>query len=1158
MANIEELLEENQALKNTIEEMEIEHLKSLNESDEKLRSYFDNSLSAALITDGSTGILAANNAAVELFGWTEEELKTIGRDGIIYKYEPKLIYALEIRNRTGKFNGELSWVKKDGTIFIGETNSTLYKESNGITKASIFIKDVTEQKKILENILESEERFRRMFENNSAIMLLINPQSGAIVEVNSAAEKFYGYSADNLKTMKIGEINQFNSEQIVQEMEAAESQKRVYFIFPHRLANGEIRTVEVHSTPILFNKVNLLMSIVHDISDRVKIENELKQSEANFSAFFNTINDLLFVLDTNGNILKTNKIVETSLGYNEAELTGKNVLLVHPESQREEAGRIVAAMLAGKEKICPIPLATKSGGEIPVETRVVMGKWNGETAIFGVSKDMTDIKRSEEKFEKIFKNNPSLMIVSTINDGLIIDANEAFYRKLGYMPNEVIGKTSNELNLYLDINQREIAVDILKKNGAVKDFEVLIKSKNGEIITGLFSADIIEMNGEKLLLSVLIDISEKKNAENALFQQKEWLDAILNATHSGVMIIDKETLTIVDMNKAALDMVGLKKEEALGKLCHNFVCAAEINKCPIINLKQEIINKERTLLNSKGEEIPIIKSATIKSIGGKEYLVESFIDITERKKIEIELKESEKKYRKIFENVQDVFFQSDLSGALIDISPSIERYSYFTREELIGKSVETVYQNPDDRKRFVQVLMKTGEVIDYEVGLKTKNGSPIIASLNAHLIKDSGGNIIGIEGSLRDISDRKRIEMALKESEEKLRTIFDILPVGITITDKDGNLVDGNHKSEEILGLSPEEQQTINFVGKGLRIVRPDITIMPPEEFASVRAMNENRTIMDVLMGLEKSEDNITWINVCASPLPISNYGVAITYSDVSEIIKKENELILLNDQLSHNKNLLEDKQFHLNRIIEELELSKLQLTEANKSKDKFFSIIAHDLKSPFSGLIGISDIMSKELESLSIQDLKEMANALSQSTNSTFKLLNELLDWSRVQTGNMPFYPEKLNLEEIALLTITTLKQKADLKKIKLISNAPDKILATCDRAMISTVIRNLVSNAIKFTYEGGEIEVSILDKEFYIETSVKDNGTGISQDNIKKLFNIESPISANGTAGEKGTGLGLLLCKEFVEKHRGKIWVESELGKGSTFYFSLPIIED
>jgi signal transduction histidine kinase len=231
-------------------------------------------------------------------------------------------------------------------------------------------------------------------------------------------------------------------------------------------------------------------------------------------------------------------------------------------------------------------------------------------------------------------------------------------------------------------------------------------------------------------------------------------------------------------------------------------------------------------------------------------------------------------------------------------------------------------------------------------------------------------------------------------------------------------------------------------------------------------------------------------------------------------------------------------------------------LNELNATKDKFFSIIAHDLRGPFANFRVVTDLLTSSYDELEETEKKEFLELIKDSANNLYSLLENLLDWSRSQRGTMPFNPNEFDFSLIAKNTVNFLKLSADNKNIELINNITDDTYITADVNMITTVIRNLVSNAIKFTANGGQININSTITEKDSIFSVQDNGIGLSKETINKLFRIDTQVTTIGTNDEKGTGLGLILCKEFVEKHGGKIWVESEVGKGSTFYFSLPCL--
>jgi two-component system sensor histidine kinase/response regulator len=236
------------------------------------------------------------------------------------------------------------------------------------------------------------------------------------------------------------------------------------------------------------------------------------------------------------------------------------------------------------------------------------------------------------------------------------------------------------------------------------------------------------------------------------------------------------------------------------------------------------------------------------------------------------------------------------------------------------------------------------------------------------------------------------------------------------------------------------------------------------------------------------------------------------------------------------------------------LQLSRNELKAANSSKDKFFSIIAHDLKNPFNGIIGLSSLLIDDYDSFPVEEKKEFIQNIKTTAENTFRLLQNLLDWSQTQTGKVHFEPTRFKLNTITSEIVDLVKTSAGNKNIMLRSAISPEIQVFADKNMIHTVIRNLLLNAVKFTKNGGKILLTAKNAGNMVEISVADNGIGISAENMSKLFCIECNVASYGTEGEQGTGLGLILCKEFMDKNAGTIRIASEVGVGSTFTISLP----
>lgn len=267
--------------------------------------------------------------------------------------------------------------------------------------------------------------------------------------------------------------------------------------------------------------------------------------------------------------------------------------------------------------------------------------------------------------------------------------------------------------------------------------------------------------------------------------------------------------------------------------------------------------------------------------------------------------------------------------------------------------------------------------------------------------------------------------------------------------------------------------------------------------------------------------------------------------------------ILLIRQQASKRKayNLLEFRNYQINKMNDEIQEQRDFLKQLNKTKDKFFSIIAHDLKNPFNSIKGFTELLIENSGEYDEEKRLKFLRVIKDSTNKASILLNNLLIWASSQSGNLDYNPKKTVLVNDVLDVVSLLEIQAIKKEIDIYNNVDHNLLVNADENMLNTVLRNLISNAIKFTKQQGEIKISTIQDKNMVEVSIIDNGVGISEEEIKDLFSIDVKNTHKGTANETGSGLGLVLCKDFVEKQGGKIWVNSTLGKGTEFVFSIPL---
>lgn len=393
--------------------------------------------------------------------------------------------------------------------------------------------------------------------------------------------------------------------------------------------------------------------------------------------------------------------------------------------------------------------------------------------------------------------------------------------------------------------------------------------------------------------------------------------------------------------------------------------------------------------------------------------------------------------------------------------------------------------------------------------------------------RDGSGNIV-IAHEL--ITEQKLAENKLKMSELKFRAIFDNAPLGIAIVEVNtGNIVLVNPTFCNLLGYTEEEFLKKNLVD----ISYPTDLEVNVALTAKLREGEINSFSME--KRYFKKDKSTIWTNLTVAGLKMDRETVEHFIGIVSDITEIRNN----SEKLKENAQNLE---------------------ALNATKDKFFNIIAHDLRNPFAGILGVNDILRekvKGLEDIKSKELLKLSDMIQTSAKSAFALLENLMQWARSQTGDISFEPMITSIDAIIEATIPLVSGNAFEKNISIHLDLPAGKFIFADPILTNTILRNLLTNAIKFTFPGGKVTVSTKVSDDFAEISVIDTGIGMKADNIDKLFRIDSKFTKLGTANERGTGLGLILCKELTEIQGGTIRVESNFGEGSNFTFTLPLVK-
>ena len=704
---------------------------------------------------------------------------------------------------------------------------------------------------------------------------------------------------------------------------------------------------------------------------------------------------------------------------------------------------------------------------------------------------------------------------------MYLEINEGFTRTTGYTKEDVTGKTSLEINIWEDPEDRTKLVSGLKNDGHVKNMEAKFRLKNGNVIYGLMSASVILLMNEPHIISITRDITERKYAEEKIRENEEIFRELMK--HSPVYIFFKdENIRPIRLSNNYEQLLNLPLEKILGKNMFELF-PSELAKNMVEDDKKILQKGDLVKVDEElnGRYYTTIKFP-IKIEGKPRYLAGFTIDITDRKNAEEALKANEEKMRTIVEGTPHLFFYTQNTNAeLTYISPTVEQISGYTVEEWL----KTKDWFTTDSKMNMIAKEKTmshlkGEHSPEPILIEISHADGQIITLEVFetlIMKD--GKVVGLQGVAHDITDRKRAEEEIR----KLYRGVEQSPASVVITDINGSIEYVNKKFCEVTGYDFDE-----IIGKDQSILRTG------------EKSKENDEVMwnTILSGKEwqgeffnkKKNGELFWES--ASISPILNENREITH------------FIEIKEDITEKK-----------KMIDELVDAKEKAEEMSRLKSNFLANMSHELRTPLVGILGYADFLRRDTES---QEIKSMAETIFKSGTRLSETLNLILDLSKFESEKKNIKYQEIDLliitkEVLALFNETARKKGIELK----LSFNQDPIIISFDARAFRSIITNLINNALKFTTVGSVTAVVTLQNN-YVEIKVIDTGIGIDKNDYKIIFDEFRQASEGYSRNFEGSGLGLSITKKLVEKFGGSISVESEIDKGSTFTVKLPYTKE
>ncbi|QWV98428.1 PAS domain S-box protein [Geomonas nitrogeniifigens] len=630
-----------------------------------------------------------------------------------------------------------------------------------------------------------------------------------------------------------------------------------------------------------------------------------------------------------------------------------------------------------------------------------------------------------------------------------------------------------------------------------------------------------------------------------LEESRKRLSAVFDTVQVGIVIIDAETHTIVDANPKAVEMIGTGREEVVGSVCHCFICPEQDGHCPITDQGQRIDNAERQLLRPNGASITVVKTVARVKLYGRDHLIESFLDITDRKRAEEELRESEERYRDILENANDLIQSVDAKGNFIYVNSAWKKTMGYSDQDLASMNIFDVIK-PCCQSHCATMFdqLKSGARIPrVEVEFVAKDGRSIIleGSINCNT---SNGQAISTRGIFRDITERKKMEAELTQSEDRYRKLFENAPEAILVQ-SGGRYLCANKQACVLLGVDRPEE----LVGQSIfSFVDPEFHAMVLERIQRIEETGEPSPLRESRM-VQKDGTVIDVEAVATGIVFQGQQAIQVIIRDITERKQVEEQRRELNSRL---EKMVEEKTRHLKEA-----QAKLIQSEKMATLGEVIAGAAHELNNPLAGILGaIQMLRSNALANPIDPDLMEGIDVLESIESAAVRCQKIVEDLVRFTTQARCNFSD-MDINEVLKDTLDIMSGPFEEQKIDVsLDLDPEVPRIEGDFVKLLEVYVNLLQNAKSALPNGGRIDISTgLVKKYgeplQVSVVIRDDGCGIPPQNLAKIFD---PFFTTKPVG-KGPGLGLTVCYGIVKRHGGDIDVRSTVGKGTEVTVTVPV---
>ena len=1060
-----------------------------------------------------------------------------------------------------------------------------------------------------EKFHECEQKFQSIAEYAPIALVLID-KDGKFCLTNPKFRELFGYDPDEISigrawfrkaypdpTYRHQVISSWIND--LRDARPGEKRPRTYTV---TCKNGTEKIIKF--TAVKLESGEELLAC-EDITERKLFENRLAESKEFLNKIINSLGDPLFVKDRQHRLVLVNNAACKLFGRSTDNLIGKTAHDLFPDKEMADISREKdeEVFRTGNENI-----NEETNIYAPGDTRTVLVKKTlytdnaGNNFLVGATRDITDrklaekaLQKSEERYRSFFKTSRDCAFI-TSKEGRWIDFNDAALELFGYGDRVEFSKVRIN-DLYVDPDYRKKHLKFIDEHGFSKDYPVDLKKKDGTTIHALVTSVLIRDETGKIIgyQGTIRDITESSRAKETLKKAYDQLLGIIEFLPDATFVIDREK-KVIAWNKAMEEMTGIHKENIIGKGNYAYgvpfygeprpILIDIIDKCDP-EIESRYINIERldrtifseayvpSLYKGRGAYVWVTASLLYDSIGNLIGSIESIRDITNRKETEKMLKAAEEKYRSLVENLNDIVFTVDPQGIITYMSPVVEKIIGYAPNEIAGQHFSR-FTHPEDLPGLVDSFQQSmeGRIEPFEFRVVDKSDRIHYMRSSSRLIMKDDKKM-GLSGIITDITEQKKYEEALHRK--------DILLGGVSVATNilltDTNLDSAINGTMELLGVATGVDRIYvseihgDDTGKQLGRLRFEWDRDP------ISSENGNFDLDNCL----SHDAMIRWLERLSAGHPIK--GLVREFPEAERILLASRNIksilaipIMVEGQSwgsicfadCHSERLWTGNDISIlhaaaasiggaiarRHAEDELRQAKDAAESSARAKAEFLANMSHEIRTPMNAVIGLTGLL---LRTDLTQEQNDYVATIRSSGDSLLSVINNILDFSKIDSGKIVLESQPFALGDCIEDSLDLLAMEASEKGLKLSYTIDPSVPGTImgDPARVRQILINLLNNAVKFT-DKGEVVVAVSGRKLEsndheIHFAITDTGIGIPEDKVSLLFQSFSQVDASTTRRYGGTGLGLAISKRLVEMMGGRIWAESEVGKGSTFHFTI-----